>query len=94
MKVVVFGASGTIGGPLLAELAGTNEVVAVSRREQAATPGVIWKTADATQRESVTHVLEGCEVVYYLVIPSEAPTSRSWISEPQRRPRWRRRAPV
>ena len=67
MKVVVFGASGTIGGPLLAELAGTHEVVAVSRREQAATPGVIWKTADATQRDSVTHVLEGCEVVYYLV---------------------------
>ena len=67
MKVAVFGASGTIGGPLLAELARTHEVVAVSRREQAATPGVIWKTADATQRDSVTHVLEGCEVVYYLV---------------------------
>jgi uncharacterized protein YbjT (DUF2867 family) len=67
MKVVVFGASGTIGGPLLAELAGRHEVVAVSRREQAATPGVVWKTADATQRDSVAHVLEGCEVAYYLV---------------------------
>jgi uncharacterized protein YbjT (DUF2867 family) len=67
MKVGVFGASGTIGGPLLAELAGRHEVVAVSRREQAATPGVVWKTADATQRDSVAHVLEGCEVAYYLV---------------------------
>jgi uncharacterized protein YbjT (DUF2867 family) len=67
MNVVVFGASGTIGGPLLAELAGTHEVVAVSRREHAPTEGVVWKTADATQRDSVARVLEGCEVAYYLV---------------------------
>jgi uncharacterized protein YbjT (DUF2867 family) len=67
MRVVVFGASGTIGRALLGELARTHEVVAVSRREQAATKGVIWKTADATQRDSVARVLEGCEVAYYLV---------------------------
>jgi uncharacterized protein YbjT (DUF2867 family) len=67
MKVVVFGASGTIGRPLLTELARTHDVVAVSRREQPATKGVIWKAADATQRDSVARVLEGCEVVYYLV---------------------------
>jgi len=67
MKVVVFGASGTIGRPLLADLARTHDVVAVSRRQQAATEGVVWKTADATQRDSVERVLEGCDVAYYLV---------------------------
>jgi uncharacterized protein YbjT (DUF2867 family) len=67
MKVVVFGASGTIGQPLLAELARAHDVVAVSRREQAAREGVIWKTADASQRDSVARVLEGCDVAYYLV---------------------------
>jgi uncharacterized protein YbjT (DUF2867 family) len=67
MKVVVFGASGTIGRPLLAELGGSHDVVAVSRRERAASDGVTWKTADATQRDSVARVLEGCEVAYYLV---------------------------
>ena len=67
MRVVVFGASGTIGRPLLAELARTHEVVAVSRREQGATEGVVWKTADATERDSVVRVLEGCDVAYYLV---------------------------
>jgi uncharacterized protein YbjT (DUF2867 family) len=67
MKVVVFGASGTIGRPLLAELARSHDVVAVSRREQAAGAGVVWKIADATQRDSVARVLEGCDVAYYLV---------------------------
>ncbi len=67
MKVVVFGASGTIGRPLLAELARMHDVVAISRHEQAAREGVIWKTADATDRDSVVRVLEGCDVAYYLV---------------------------
>jgi uncharacterized protein YbjT (DUF2867 family) len=67
MKVVVFGASGTIGRPLLDELAREHDVVAVSRREQAAREGVIWKIADATDRDSVAGVLEGCDVAYYLV---------------------------
>jgi len=67
MKVVVFGASGTIGRPLLSELAREHDVVAVSRREQAAWEGVTWKTADATDRASVAAVLEGCDVAYYLV---------------------------
>jgi uncharacterized protein YbjT (DUF2867 family) len=67
MKVVVFGASGTIGRPLLAELARTHDVVAVSRRRQAASDGVDWKTADAADRDSVARVLEGCDVAYYLV---------------------------
>jgi uncharacterized protein YbjT (DUF2867 family) len=67
VKVVVFGASGTIGRPLLDELARAHDVVAVSRREQAAGEGVVWKTADATDRDSVEGVLEGCDVAYYLV---------------------------
>ena len=67
MKVVVFGASGTIGRPLLDELARTHEVVAVSRHEQGVTEGVVWKTADATERDAVARVLEGCDVAYYLV---------------------------
>jgi uncharacterized protein YbjT (DUF2867 family) len=68
MKVVVFGASGTIGRPLLAELTrAQHDVVAISRREQAPTEAVTWKTADATDRDSVASVLEGSDVVYYLV---------------------------
>jgi uncharacterized protein YbjT (DUF2867 family) len=67
MKVAVFGASGTIGRPLLTELARTHDVVAVSRRERPSGEGVTWKTADATQRDSVARVLDGCDVVYYLV---------------------------
>ena len=67
MNVVVFGASGTIGRPLLAELGRTHDVVAVLRRERAASGGVTWKTVDATLRDSVHRVLEGCDVAYYLV---------------------------
>ena len=67
MKVVVFGASGTIGKPLLVELARTHDVVAVSRTHRADGDNVEWKTADATDRDSVASVLEGADVVYYLV---------------------------
>jgi uncharacterized protein YbjT (DUF2867 family) len=67
MKVVVFGASGTIGRPLLDELVKAHEVVAVSRREHHVTDGVVWKVADATHRESVARALDGADVAYYLV---------------------------
>jgi uncharacterized protein YbjT (DUF2867 family) len=67
MKVVVFGASGTIGRPLLSELSGEHEVVAVSRSQRRDEDGVTWKTADATDGQSVSPVLEGADVVYYLV---------------------------
>ena len=68
MKVVVFGATGTIGRPLVAELAGEHEVTAVSRREQPGEEGnVSWAQADATDAGSVARVLEGAEVAYYLV---------------------------
>jgi uncharacterized protein YbjT (DUF2867 family) len=67
MKVVVFGASGTIGRPLLDELVKAHQVVAVSRREHHVTDGVVWKVADATHRESVARALDGADVAYYLV---------------------------
>ena len=67
MNVAVFGASGTIGRPLIAELARAHDVVAVSRSQHEAPEGVLWKTADATEHDSVARVLEGVEVVYYLV---------------------------
>ena len=67
MRVVVFGASGTIGRPLLRALARDHDVVAVSRREQRDEGGVTWAVGDATDRDSVARVLDGVDVVYYLV---------------------------
>jgi len=67
VRVVVFGASGTIGRPLLTELARKHDVVAISRREQKAADGVTWQTADATDAASVARVLDGADVAYYLV---------------------------
>jgi len=67
MKVVVFGATGTIGRPLVAELSTEHEVTAVSRRERPDEGGVRWAQADATDADSVARVLEGAEVAYYLV---------------------------
>jgi uncharacterized protein YbjT (DUF2867 family) len=67
VKVVVFGASGTIGTPLVHELARKHDVVGVSRSRRDTTDAVTWKTADATDGDSVARVLEGAQVVYYLV---------------------------
>jgi uncharacterized protein YbjT (DUF2867 family) len=67
MKVVVFGATGTVGRPLVAKLAQEHEVTAVSRHEQPDEPGVTWAQADATDAESVARVLEGADTAYYLV---------------------------
>jgi uncharacterized protein YbjT (DUF2867 family) len=67
MKVTVFGASGAIGRPLVAELARQHDVVAISRRGRADEGAVRWKTADAGNASSVARVLEGVDVLYYLV---------------------------
>jgi uncharacterized protein YbjT (DUF2867 family) len=67
VKVVVFGASGTIGTPLVHELGREHDVVGVSRSRRDSTDAVTWKTADATDAGSVARVLEGAQVVYYLV---------------------------
>lgn len=68
MKVTVFGASGTIGSPLVERLAGEHEVVAVSRRPRHEGEGrVSWVTADVASGEGVAEALEGSEIAYYLV---------------------------
>jgi uncharacterized protein YbjT (DUF2867 family) len=67
MRVAVFGASGTIGTALLPELARDHHVVAISRKERPASGDVEWKTADATDGDSVARVLDGVDVAYYLV---------------------------
>lgn len=67
MRVVVFGGSGTVGAPLLRELAREHSVTAVSRSERADDGGVAWARADAGERDQVERALEGAEVVYYLV---------------------------
>jgi uncharacterized protein YbjT (DUF2867 family) len=68
MRVLVLGASGTIGRALLPALDQEHEVVAVSRRPRTAPSGRShWAVADAGDAGSVRRVLEGTEVVYYLV---------------------------
>ena len=67
MKVVVFGATGTIGRPLVDALAQEHDVTAVSRREHPVGDGVTWAVADAKDADSVARVLEGADVAYYLV---------------------------
>jgi uncharacterized protein YbjT (DUF2867 family) len=67
MKVAVFGATGTIGSPLLPLLAREHEVVAISRNPRGDEAGVEWRQADASDAASVRRALDGVDVAYYLV---------------------------
>ena len=68
MKVVVLGATGTVGASLLPQLAGDHDVTAVSRSaEEREEDGIRWARGDVEDRESIARALEGAEVVYYLV---------------------------
>ena len=67
MKVVVFGATGTIGRELLPVLAREHEVVAVSRRRRPDADGITWAVADAGDAHSVGAALAGADAAYYLV---------------------------
>ena len=68
MKVVVFGATGTVGEALLPELAGDHEVTAVSRSaDEASRDRVRWVRGDVEDDASVGRALEGAEVAFYLV---------------------------
>ena len=67
MRVVVFGATGTIGTALVPVLARDHDVTAVSRHERANAGRVTWALADATDPASVRAALAGADVAYYLV---------------------------
>lgn len=67
MKVAVFGATGTIGAPLLPLLALEHEVVGISRKPRESESGITWRQADASDPASVRGALEGVDVAYYLV---------------------------
>jgi uncharacterized protein YbjT (DUF2867 family) len=67
MRVVVFGATGTIGQALVPVLARDHEVVAISRKAHPAQDSVTWAKADASDAASVRAALEGADVAYYLV---------------------------
>ena len=69
VKVVVFGATGTIGAVLVTVLAGDHDVTAVSRSpdESRDEHGLRWVRADVEDEQSVARAMEGAEVAYYLV---------------------------
>jgi uncharacterized protein YbjT (DUF2867 family) len=66
MRVVVFGATGTVGRALLPRLAAEHEVVAVSRSPREG-DGVDWVQADVLDPAGVRAAVTNADVVYYLV---------------------------
>ncbi len=79
MKIVAAGASGLIGGPLLARLARTHEVVSVSRRYSQDAPRmfrqVLWDAASSGEWEKE---IDGADVVINLA--GEPIAGRRWTA--------------
>jgi uncharacterized protein YbjT (DUF2867 family) len=68
VKVVVFGATGTVGEALLPELAREHDVTAVSRSaEEGLRDGIMWKQGDVADSDSLDRALKEADVAYYLV---------------------------
>jgi uncharacterized protein YbjT (DUF2867 family) len=69
MKVIVFGATGTVGAALVGALPADHDVTAVSRshRESLAEQGPRWVRADVDDEQSVARAMKDAEVAYYLV---------------------------
>jgi uncharacterized protein YbjT (DUF2867 family) len=68
MKAAVIGATGFIGRTLVPALSERMDVVAISRRGDAASGSRVQPVAaDATNAPSLRRALEGVEIVYYLV---------------------------
>ena len=68
MRAVVLGASGVVGSALVPVLAEQCEVVAVSRSGRTPPADHVEPTkADVTDAEAMGRVLQGADVVYYLV---------------------------
>ena len=67
MRIAVLGATGTVGRALVPLLAEKHDVVAISRRPLNLRHGIRTEPADATNGPSMRRVLQGVDVVYYLV---------------------------
>ena len=68
--IVVTGATGNVGRPLVAALVGAGEqVTAVARRPADAPPGVRAVAADLTQPESMKAALDGADRLFLLTAP-------------------------
>ena len=67
MRIAVLGATGTVGRALVPLLAEEHDVVAISRRPPTGGDGIRWEAADATDGPSMRRLLEGVDVVFYLV---------------------------
>lgn len=76
MKVAVLGGTGTVGRALVPLLAARHDVLAVSRRPSAAVDGVRTAAADVTDGDALARVLDGVEVVYYLIHSLDSPDFR------------------
>jgi uncharacterized protein YbjT (DUF2867 family) len=68
VRVVVVGATGTIGRPLVRALSVEHDVVGVARTPPKTTDDEVeWLAADATDTAAMRRALDGAEVVYHLV---------------------------